>query len=93
MINNQRPISTKPIQNLYESTARSVELPLFGSYVPDVPLGMFPSCCPTVVVVWLLLARTTYGRRLYAIGTNDIAGAVVRHRGARHPFGAYVSRA
>ena len=73
VINNQRPISTKPIQNLYESTARSVELPLIGSWIPNVPKGIFLFLLPTLVVVWLLLARTTYGRRVYAIGTNDIA--------------------
>jgi ribose/xylose/arabinose/galactoside ABC-type transport system permease subunit len=50
-----------------------VELPVFGQYVPDVPLGLFTFLLPTVVVVWLLLSRTTYGRRLYGIGTNDVA--------------------
>jgi ribose/xylose/arabinose/galactoside ABC-type transport system permease subunit len=55
------------------SITRSVELPLFGQYIPNVPLGIFTFLLPTVVVVWLLLARTTYGRRLYAIGTNDVA--------------------
>jgi ribose/xylose/arabinose/galactoside ABC-type transport system permease subunit len=73
VINNQRPISTRPIQDLYESTARSVGLPLIGSYIPDLPKGLFLFLLPTVVVVWLLLARTTYGRRVYAIGTNDVA--------------------
>jgi ribose/xylose/arabinose/galactoside ABC-type transport system permease subunit len=73
VINNQRPISTKPIQGLYESTARSVELPVIGSYIPDLPKGLFLFLLPTVIVVWLLLARTTYGRRVYAIGTNDVA--------------------
>ena len=73
VINNQRPISTKPIQNLYDSTARSVELPLIGSQIPDLPKGLFLFLLPTLVVVWLLLARTTYGRRVYAIGTNDVA--------------------
>jgi ribose transport system permease protein/erythritol transport system permease protein len=73
VINNQSPISTPPIQNLFSIT-RSVELPVFGAYVPDVPLGLFTFLLPTVLVVWLLLARTTYGRRLYAVGTNDVAG-------------------
>ncbi|MEU4626417.1 ABC transporter permease [Actinoplanes sp. NPDC023801] len=72
VINNQQPISTKPIQELF-SLSKSVELPLFGQYVPDVPLGIFTFLLPTVVAVWLLLARTSYGRRLYAIGTNDVA--------------------
>jgi ribose/xylose/arabinose/galactoside ABC-type transport system permease subunit len=72
VINDQQPISTKPIQELF-SLSKSVELPLFGAYVPDVPLGIFTFLLPTVVAVWLLLARTSYGRRLYAIGTNDVA--------------------
>ncbi|GIF38342.1 ABC transporter permease [Actinoplanes xinjiangensis] len=72
VINNQQPISTKPIQELF-SLSRSVELPLFGEYVPNVPLGIFTFLLPTAVAVWLLLARTAYGRRLYAIGTNDVA--------------------
>jgi ribose/xylose/arabinose/galactoside ABC-type transport system permease subunit len=72
VINNQQPISTEPIQDLF-SLSKSVELPLFGQYVPDVPLGIFTFLLPTAVAVWLLLARTSYGRRLYAIGTNDVA--------------------
>ena len=58
---------------------------MIGSHVPDVPLGIFTFLLPTVVVVWLLLARTTYGRRLYAIGTNDVAAQLGRAAGARTP--------
>jgi ribose transport system permease protein/erythritol transport system permease protein len=89
VINNQSPISTPPIQALFSIT-QSVELPVFGQYVPDVPLGLFTFLLPTVLVVWLLLARTTYGRRLYAVGTNDVAGrwAGLPVRGTR--FKAYV---
>ena len=89
VINDQSPISTPPIQALFSIT-RSVELPVFGAYVPDVPLGLFTFLLPTVLVVWLLLARTTYGRRLYAVGTNDVAGrwAGLPVRGTR--FKAYV---
>ncbi|BBH68922.1 ABC transporter permease [Actinoplanes sp. OR16] len=72
VINNQQPISTEPIQQLF-SLSKSVELPIIGQYIPDVPLGIFTFLLPTVVAVWLLLARTAYGRRLYAIGTNDVA--------------------
>ena len=72
VINNQSPISTPPIQSLFSIT-RSVELPVFGAYVPDVPLGLFTFLLPTVLIVWALLARTTYGRRLYGVGTNDVA--------------------
>jgi ribose/xylose/arabinose/galactoside ABC-type transport system permease subunit len=89
VINNQSPISTPPIQALFSIT-KSVELPVFGAYVPDVPLGLFTFLLPTVLVVWLLLARTTYGRRLYAVGTNDVAGrwAGLPVQGTR--FKAYV---
>src|SRR4051812_30737810 len=73
VINDQSPISTPPIQELF-SLSRSVELPVVGSQLPDVPLGIFTFMIPTIVIVWVLLARTTYGRRLYAIGTNDTAG-------------------
>ena len=72
VVNHQSPISTPPIQELY-SLSRSVELPVIGAQLPDVPLGIFTFLVPTIVLVWVLLARTTYGRRLYAIGTNDVA--------------------
>lgn len=72
VVNDQRPISTPPIQELF-SISRSVELPLIGQYLPDVPLGIFTFLIPTAAVVWVLLSRTAYGRRLYAIGTNDVA--------------------
>jgi ribose transport system permease protein/erythritol transport system permease protein len=73
VVNDQQPISTPPIQELF-SLSRSVELPLIGAYLPDVPLGIFTFLLPTAVLVWVLLNRTAYGRRLYAIGTNDVAG-------------------
>ncbi|MBB2948667.1 ribose transport system permease protein/erythritol transport system permease protein [Actinoplanes lutulentus] len=72
VINNQQPISTEPIQQLF-SLSKSVEIPIIGQYIPDIPLGIFTFLLPTVVAVWLLMARTAYGRRLYAIGTNDVA--------------------
>ena len=73
VINNQLPISTDPIQALYDNTAKSVELPLIGHDLPNVPLGIFLFLVPCTVLVWLLLARTSYGRRVYAVGTNDVA--------------------
>ena len=72
VVNDQRPISTPEIQELYSITS-AVELPLIGQYLPDIPLGVFTFLIPTVVLVWLLLQRSTYGRRLFAIGTNDTA--------------------
>ncbi|MGD9530661.1 ABC transporter permease [Pseudonocardia sp.] len=88
VVNDQSPISTTPVQELF-SISRSVELPLFGQYVPDVPLGLFTFLLPTVVVVWLLVARTTYGRRLYAIGTNDVAARWAGLPVRRTRFAAY----
>ena len=90
VINDQRPISTRPIQELYDRTADSVSLPIIGDYVPDIPIGIFLFLLPTMVIVWVLLARTTYGRRLYAVGTNDVAArwSAIDVRNAR--FKAYV---
>ena len=73
VINNQLPISTKPIQDLYEAPEQSVYLPFIGDLIPDFPKGLFLFLIPTLLAVWLLLARTSYGRRVYAIGTNDVA--------------------
>ena len=72
VLSGQRPISTRPIQELY-ALARPVEIPIIGASLPDVPLAIFTFLVPTVVVMWLLLNRTSYGRRAYAIGTNDEA--------------------
>jgi ribose/xylose/arabinose/galactoside ABC-type transport system permease subunit len=72
VINHQQPISTRSIQDLF-SLSRSVGLPGIGQYLPDIPLGIFLFLIPTVVVVWFVLNRSPYGRRLFAIGTNDVA--------------------
>ncbi len=72
VITNSTPISDRRIGELYSIT-RSVEIPLVGGQLPNVPLGIFTFLIPTAVVVWLLAARTTFGRRLFAIGTNDVA--------------------
>lgn len=74
VINGQKPINTPPIQDLY-GLSRAVELPLIGQYLPLVPLGVFLFLIPTVVVVWFVMSQTTYGRELYAIGTNDVAAS------------------
>lgn len=88
VINNQLPISPPRIQDLYD-TAKSVEIPVIGSQLPDIPLGIFTFLIPSMVVVWVLLARTTFGRRLYAVGTNDVAArwSAINVRDAR--FKAY----
>ena len=72
VINDQKPINSTQIQDLYSLTG-SVRVPLIGDYVPDVPLGVFTFLAPVLVILWLVLGRGTYGRRLYAVGTNDTA--------------------
>ncbi|MFT4213658.1 MAG: ABC transporter permease [Microbacterium sp.] len=72
VISNQKPISGDAIRDLY-GAAKSVEIPLIGGSLPLVPLGVFTFLLPVAVIAWFLLNRTTYGRRLYAIGTNDTA--------------------
>ncbi|WP_448608381.1 ABC transporter permease [Geodermatophilus sp. URMC 60] len=84
VVNAQQPISTPPIQQLY-STAQSVSV--LGL---PVPLGTLTFLLPTAVVVWLLLNRTTYGRRLYAIGTNDVAAQWTGIDVRRSRFTAYL---
>jgi len=70
VVNDQQPISSPEIQALYD-TARS--LPIFGESFPRIPAGVFLFLIPTVVVVWYLVSRHPLGRRLYAVGTNDVA--------------------
>lgn len=72
VITSSRPISGPEIQDLVESTD-SIAMPGFGDLLPLIPLGMFTFVLPTLVIAWLILNRTTYGRTLYAIGTNMVA--------------------
>jgi ribose/xylose/arabinose/galactoside ABC-type transport system permease subunit len=46
---------------------------------------------PVVLVVWLVLNRTTYGRKLYAIGTNDVAARFANINVRQTRFRAYVA--
>ncbi|WP_299033359.1 ABC transporter permease [uncultured Pseudokineococcus sp.] len=68
VVTAQQPISTPPVQELY-FLARAV--PVVGEVA--LPLSILVFLVPTVLVVWLVTARTALGRRLYAIGTNDVA--------------------
>lgn len=72
VISDSKPISGPEIQGLYDGV-RAIELPVIGATLPLVPLGVFTLLIPVAIVAWVLLNRTTYGRRLYAIGTNDVA--------------------
>jgi ribose/xylose/arabinose/galactoside ABC-type transport system permease subunit len=67
--NADAPISTKPVQDLHDITAY-VKLP---ASLPAVPEQVFTFLLPCAVVIWLLVYRTTYGRMLYAVGTNENA--------------------
>lgn len=89
VVTNSSPISDPRIGELY-SVTRSVEIPLVGAQLPNVPLGIFTFLLPTVVLVWLLVARTTFGRRLFAIGTNDVAAQWSGLDVRRTRFTAYV---
>ena len=89
VITNSTPISDQRIGELYSITS-SVEIPLVGGVLPNVPLGIFTFLLPTAVVVWLLAARTTFGRRLFAIGTNDVAAEWSGLDVRRTRFTAYV---
>lgn len=86
MSNDKAPISTRPIQDLHALT-RPIDLPV----VPDLPAQVLTFLVPCVVVVWLVVNRTTYGRKLYAIGTNDVAARFANIDVRRTRFGAYVA--
>jgi ribose/xylose/arabinose/galactoside ABC-type transport system permease subunit len=63
VLNDNAPISTPAVQELHSLT----------SSVGDVPLQVFTFLVPCAVVIWLLANRTNYGRKLYAVGTNESA--------------------
>lgn len=89
VINNQRPISTPRIQDFY-ATAKAVELPVIGHNIPNIPLGIFTFLIPAVLCIWFLLARTPYGRRIFAVGTNNTAAQWAGIDTRRTRFGAYL---
>jgi ribose/xylose/arabinose/galactoside ABC-type transport system permease subunit len=88
LIVTDRPVSTPVIQSLY-SAAASFELPVIGGSLPLLPLGLFTFLLPSAVLVWLILDRTTFGRRLIAIGTNDTAATWAGIAVKRNRFVAY----
>ena len=89
VINDQRPISTPRIQEFY-STAKAVELPVIGHNIPNIPMGLFTFLIPTVVAVWFILTRTPFGRRIFAIGTNNTAAQWAGIDTRRTRFTAYL---
>lgn len=83
--NADAPISTKPVQRLHDMT----------SYwhipgLPALPQQVLTFLLPCAVVVWLLVNRTTYGRRLYAVGTNESAARFAALPVTSVRFRAYV---
>ena len=84
------PISTKPIQDVHSLT-KSVSLPGLGDVAPDLPLQVLTFLLPVAIIVWLLVNRSSYGRRLYAIGTNDVAARFANIPVRRTRFLAYVT--
>ena len=91
-VNDQKPISTPPIQGMYEYS-KKVELPAWfgGQSLPLIPLGIFLFLIPTIIIVWVLVEKTTYGKRLYAIGTNDVAASWAGINVKRTRAAAYVA--
>lgn len=70
--NSQQPINSPEIQGLY-ATAQSIQIPGTEAFLPRIPFGLFVFLIPTAIVVWYVLNRSPYGRRLYATGTNAVA--------------------
>jgi ribose/xylose/arabinose/galactoside ABC-type transport system permease subunit len=81
--NDNAPISTRPLQDL-NSITHSVQL---GGLA--IPRQVFTFLLPVAVVIWLLVNRAPYGRRLYAVGTNEVAARYASLDVARVRFGAY----
>lgn len=85
--NGDAPISTRPIQDVHSLT-RSLDV---GAAVPNFPLQLLTFLLPVVVVVWLVVNRTTYGRKLYAVGTNDVASRFANIDVRQTRFRAYTA--
>lgn len=82
---NAAPISNRPVQELAGLTS---SVPVFGDV--SVPLQVFTFLLPSAVLVWLLVNRTSYGRRLYAVGTNETAARFANLNVASVRFRAYL---
>jgi len=84
-LHNSAPISTPRIQGLISLTG-AVELP----GLPAIPLQVLMIFLPAAVIAWFLLHRSTYGRRLYALGTNETAARFAAISVARTRFTAFL---
>lgn len=75
VLSDQTPISGDRIAAANETLTSKVEL---GTL--PIPLQVFTILVPMVVLSWLMLNRTAWGRSLLAIGTNDIAAQYAAQR-------------
>lgn len=83
--NANAPVSTPPVVAMHGLT-RNITLPL----LPPIPMHVFTILLPCAVLAWVVLSRSTYGRSLYAVGTNDIAAGYATVSVTRTRFTAYV---
>lgn len=83
--NGNAPISTTPVQETHSLT-ESVAFP--GEVF--VPTQVFTFLVPCAVLVWLVVNRTSYGRRLYAVGTNEVAARFADVNVSSVRFRAYI---
>lgn len=83
--NHDGPISTPPVQRLSALTD-TVDFP--GGI--DIPWQVVTFLLPCAVVMWLLINRGSYGRKLYAVGTNEIAARFANVDVASVRFRAYL---
>lgn len=88
-IHDSAPISTPRIQGMISMT-KPINVPLLDNVLPGIPLQILTFVLPVTLVSWLLLHRSSYGRRLYAIGTNEIAANFAAISVPRTRFTAYV---
>lgn len=88
-LHGSAPISTVPIQKLVAMT-RGIDVPVLDKLLPEIPLQVLTFMLPVGLAGWYLLHRSTYGRRLYAIGTNETAGLFAAISVVKVRFAAYV---
>jgi ribose transport system permease protein/erythritol transport system permease protein len=88
VMTGQKPISSQVIQDFY-GAARAID---FGvAAIPAIPRGLITFLLPAAVVVWFLMNKTTWGRRIYAIGTNDVAARWTGIAVPKTRFSAYAA--
>jgi len=75
---------TKPISSELPPQADLLAESVFG-----VRISLLLVYLPVVVLCWILLNHTLYGRRLYGVGTNEIAATFARLQVARTRFHAF----